>query len=464
MFQEKGKSMKAVLSFFFVIWSVAMAQEVSIPYPHPRYDEDLIAKEIVNGTYLASIQMMIKNTKTGEERYVAVPDSPDIIDDAQASRELNAKDAREFDKEVETYDIDKIKELSVLPAKRKAGSTPPQIISGAMCPQGLDYVGETDLVFSYNSVGSHGLGFIDDSIISYKKTKDNGDPYEIKGNEFTFYSTYGTQTEALFTLKSDDYGYIHSIFSYGNELYYTALLDSDSKVHLLKLNLSTLAKTDLLVMDNDYARFLVEYNGELFIPCEDNDGVYVLNIHTGKKFHSGYKSNVNGYAFTAFARNVFHYDLAAFEIDDTGLHKIDGCIKKATGVSRFDYILSYTAPNRCNYNDRYGITHEYPRIENVTFFNYLGDVKEGYVAISKNDTLAYSKDFIHFTDTGVKVDVRGINYAYITHDYIYVGNIHVKVFKVNGWAYKAPRSDVAETMIKSGLKNGVGDIIATERR
>lgn len=425
-----------------------MAEQISIPYPNPNYDDDLLAKEIINGTYIASINMMIRNSKTGEERYVHVPDSPNIIDGAENGR-LEDYTVNNLSDEPIIYDRNKSLEDAVLPVKVDVGDEIPKIVSTAMCPQDVEYIGNIEAQpFVIKNYSRYDDG-INKFLVIYEKTDDGSSPLNFDGDIYTFYKIEGTAKTKLFDFSVDDYGRPTFIYSIGKRNFILAggkvyEYSKDGFVERLTVSIYTLLP--FMVRDGDKI-YIVGIHGNIQLQNVDDGSI----IDSG--FHSDGFSNLT--RASAYADNFFVEGVNTFYIEDGVLNKIKGHMSffASTAKLRFDYLVEHYF---AKYNESFNI-YTYPRARLYSYYvTYLEDSKEAFFTVGQDKKIYYTKDYVNYKYTGVNTSETYFTEYKIANfeDYVYIiGRKKIDVFKINRWGYVIPRSDLGEEFAKKGMIN-----------
>ncbi len=441
-----------------------MADQINIPYPYPNYGNDLLAKEIVNGTYMASINMMIRNSKTGEERYVYVPDSPDVIEDLKTGNKPDATNINAIDDNPIVYDRNKSLEDAVLPIKKDIGDPIPLIVSTAMCPQDISYIGSIDIPTVSYSTYMKTVSRYDDGInkflVTFEKTDDGSSSTNTTGDIYTFYKYIGTSKTKLFDVNVDDNGTPKFIYSIGkrNFFYSGNSVYEYSKDGLLKL---------LDVTINELVPFMLMDNGRIYI-VGMHGSIHLQDVDNGNVITSDFSASRNTTGNRSSA-----YDLNYFTTSDAVYYVKNGVIYKknskdyfgATAKIRFDFLQSALTSKLFHYNEQHNI-HKYPfaRVPEYAV-EYLGDSKEAFFTVSRSKEIFYTKDYVNYRSTGVSAD--GIPLLFNAHflianfeNYIYIiGKNKMEIFKINKWDYQIPRSDLGELFAKHDMINrGINNI------
>ena len=443
-------------SFLLLILGVlAMAEQISIPYPYPNYNDELLAKEIVNGTYMASINMMIRNSQTGEERYVNVPDSPDIIKKLETSKEPDAINVNAIDDNPIIYDRNKSLEDAVLPIKKDVGDPIPLIVSDAMCPQDIEYLGDTELQSSiYKNVSRYDDG-INKFLVVFEKTDDGSSSQNTDGDIYTFYKFVGLDKTKLFDLAVDDYGTPYFIYSIGKRNFFKA----GGKI----FEYSDAGFTELLTVSiNEVAQFMIMDKDRIYI-VGMHSTIHLQDVDSGDIIDSDFKasSTAAGNRSTAYEYNYLISYSNTYYVEDGEIKKIDGdnSFFSASAKIRFDYLDSYARSSLAHFNEKHNI-HKYPFAHIPSYgTEYLEDSKEAFFSIDKNSRIYFTKDYINYKDTGIEAvghKLSGNIYYKIANfeDYIYIISSNtIQAFKINKWDYRIPRSDLGELFAKHDMIN-----------
>jgi len=446
--------MKIFLLLFIGVF--AMAEQINIPYPHPNYDNDLINKEIINGTYMAAISMQIRNSRTGEERYVYVPDSPDIIQKSEEGKEPDGTDVNSISDEPIIYDRNKSLEDAVLPVKVDVGQEKPMIVSTAMCPQDITYLGNIDISTSiYKNVSRYDDG-INKFLVIYEKTNDGSSSQNTDGDIYTFYKYVGTDKTKLFDVSVDDYGTPTFIYSIGKRNFFFStdgnLYEYSDAGFAKRITISIYEVVPFMVMDGNKI-YVVGMHGTIHLQNVDNGDIITSNFSSS--------SSIAGSRSTAYGYNYFVTNLNAYYVEDGEIKQIkgDNSFYSASAKIRFDYLDSYARSSLMHFNEKHNI-YKYPFAHIPSYgTNYLEDSKEAFFSVDYNDRIFYTKDYVNYKDTGIIATghhYSGDIYHYIANfeNYVYIINYNkMDVFQINKWGYQIPRSDLGELFAKDGLIN-----------
>ncbi len=443
-------------SFLLLILGVlAMAEQISIPYPYPNYDDDLLAKELINGTYMASISMMIQNSQTGEERYVNVPDSPDIIKKLETSNEPDATNVNAIDDNPIVYDRNKSLEDAVLPIKIDVGQEKPLIVSEAMCPQDIEYLGDTELQRGlYRNVSRYDDG-INKFLVVFEKTDDGSSSQNTDGDIYTFYKFVGLEKTKLFDVSVDDYGTPYFVYSIGKRNFFKAgekIYEYSDAGFTELLTVSIGEVVDFMIMDNDRI-YIVGMNAKASLQDVDSGNVIESDFRASR-LEAGNRA-------TAYAYNYFVAGLDTYYVENGVIKKINGdaSLFNASAKVRFDYLDSNARSSFIHFNEKHNI-HNYP-IASIPSYGteYLEDSKEAFFSISYGSKIYYTKDYINYKDTGIEAvghKISGYIYYRIANfeDFIYIISADtIQAFKINKWGYQIPRSDLGELFAKHDMIN-----------
>ena len=450
------------MKFFICIFLgvFAMANQISVPYPYPNYDDDLLAKEVVNGTYIASINMMIHNSKTGEDRYINVPDSPDIIETMKDGRVPKATDVNSIDDNPIIYDRNKSLEDAVLPVKKDLGRDIPMIASLAMCPQSLSYVGEFSAKIDYSTyrktVSRYDDG-INKFLVIFEKTDDGESSQNTDGDIYTFYKITGTEKTKIFDVKADDYGvplFIYSIgkrnffYSNNNKIYE---YNNNGFLELLEVGINELVP--FMIMDSENKIYIVGYHGTIHVQDIDSGSIISSNFSVSRDSTDNESS--------AYGYNYFRNNRDTFYIKDGEIYKIDGISFYGSSAKiRFDYLYQTRKLVHFSHFNEKNNHFDYPFCSVPSKgVLYLEDAKEAYVTVGKDNKVYFTKDYVNYKNTDIEIDAQEFLYNtnYIIanfEDYIYIiGANKVYSFTVNKWSYQIPRSDLGEEFAKHNLIN-----------
>ena len=430
-----------------------MAQE-KIPYPYPNYDTDLMAKEIINGTYMASIKMMIRNSQTGEERYVFVPDSP-IIEDMQVAKEIKEIKVEGIDSNITIYDRNKSLEDAVLPVYVDIPDKEPLIVSRAMCPQGLTYVTTTDDTYGF-LIARFDDG-TDDFFVGVDKTDDGSSSTNTDGDIYTFFKHVGATKTKMFDVNVDDIGTPHWLYATHKRNFFYAggkLYEYNESGFSVAFT-SELAKTKPI--DN--------------IMAAEGDNIYLLSFHdmlraeniiTGEILELDTQQSISSnsiYYISAYSEAYFGGNSSWFYIKNGILHDNLKPKKyhKATMKVRFDY---HNENKPANYNFSKGVD-DAPRTRRpssssfLLLDEYIG-IKEGYVAVSAK-TIYFTKDYKKYINSGISAD--SASSIIITKNYMYFYRSgKFVIVSVDGWSYKLPDGRYAELFLKNKLADRFYDM------
>jgi len=436
-----------------------MSNQVSIPYPYPNYDDDLIAKEIVNGTYMASINMMIQNSKTGEDRYTHRQVMPDILETIIDGKEPKATDVNSIDDNPIIYNRDKILEDAVLPIKKDVGRDIPMIVSTAMCPQDLNFIDTIEQKVLYstyqNSVSRYDDG-INKFLVLFEKTNDGESTQNNDGDIYTFYKILGTEKTKIFDVKADDYGVPLFVYSIGKRNFFYSddnnLYEYSKDGFLKLLDVGIYELVPFLVIENNNI-YIVGYHGNIYLQNVDN-GEIISSDYNVSRNSTDNMSSAYGFNYFRDNRNTFYVE--------------NGEIKKLNGVSfygasakmRFDYLYQTRSLVHFTYFNEKNNHFDYPFSKPPAYgILFLGDVKEAYVTVGKDGYIYFTKDYVTYKSTGIKASGKSFLYntsffIAIFEKYIYIiGMDKIDVLRVSNWAYNIPRSDLGEEFAKHDLVN-----------
>lgn len=428
-------------ALFLALGISLMAQE-KIPYPFPSYGSDLIAKEIVNGTYVASINMMIKNSKTGEERYVYVPSSPDVIEKMQSGEQITEVREESLDTEYSHYDKNKSLEDAVLPVYVDADNKEPTIISRAMCPTGLTYVDELK-----ESSPTPYTARYDDGTEKFLVIAKNYDKssaiYKIDGME-------KTELVSIPKEKDTNSAIISWLCSVGGRNFFS----DGISVHEYSGGGYQKVFTSSLVSEKGVARQrIVRDKDDFYLVFTFADSIFLENIDTGEVLSIIANSNIGEPLVqnSAYGDNCFTLrNGTTIMVKDGVLTEVKKGWHKSMLKYRYDYDLS-----KINLR-KYGVPH-YPKAKPPIGIHsgtdYIG-IKEGYVFARLNGgethRIYYTTDYINYIDTEVEAFV---DWIVITEKFIYFGGSSITVMSVDGWTYKAPDGRYSEQFLRNGLSN-----------
>jgi len=429
-----------------------MAEEKSVPYPHPTYDDNLLAKEIINGTYMASISMMIRNSQTGEERYVNVPDMPDIIKDMERGKETNAADVNSVSDDTIVYDRNKMLEDAVLPVKVELGMEKPKIVSTAMCPQSIEFIGTVDVsieISTYIKNVSRYDDGINKFLVLFEKTDDGSSSENTSGDIYTFYKYLGVGRVKLFDVSVDDFGtplFVYSInkrnfFYAGNKIYE---YNEDGFTNILSVGIYEVLP--FMISDGESV-FIVGMHGTISLQNVDNGNIINSDFSASRSSLGNKKSAYNDAYFMTNSNTYY--------VDRGEIKEIQGLDYFASDAKiRFDYIGDGKI---LHFNEKHNI-HDYPKSNTpASKICYLGDTKEAYFSIGTDNKIYYTKDYINYKYTNVAQEGTQLLYNYLYtianfSDYVYtMSKTKMNVFKVDKWGYVIPRSDLGELFAKYNM-------------
>lgn len=428
--------MKSLLILLYGVLLMAF-NEVGVPYPNPQSSGDeLMAKEIVNGTYIAAIDMYIKNVKTGMVRYVHVPDSK-VVDTMEGGGIVKNPTAEDIDSGTVIYNRDKMLEDAVLPKKVSTGKPLAQIVSKAMCPQSVEYVGEVQAsnnFFVINTSNGERLG--------YSIKEDNGN--------YGIYIVDGTSSEKKYELESGLYpyrvGYVNgrTVFAYSGSFYelredgYSKLADYDTSYK--------------------FERYLVYDDGNYYLLGNVKTTTPIaVNVDTGDIIVGDFSLRIVNANINTTYHSIKDNCITRLCVKDGAL-AIPTKFDKITSKARFDYNYDLTHPFR--YNEANGV-YEYPVHSVVTEAEYIGSIKEMYF-MQNNGKLYYSKDLIKPVKAPVYEQVPSIAKILLTREYFYhISYGTVRVFEPSDWKVVVPRPEYGQEFAKEGMLrsdyNYIGD-------
>lgn len=429
----------------FILWINIMAQE-KVPYPYPNYNDDLLAKEIINGTYYASIQMMIKNSQTGDERYVFVPDSPEVIDDAIHSKGHKPKRIESYDQNMSVYDRDKMLEDAVLPKYVDVDEKEPIIVSKAMTPTDISYVGELNIRYRHiTRFKNNNTSFF----VGVQKTSDGTSSLNLDGDVYTFFRHDGTARTKMFDVgDGTEPMSIDWIYSIGNRNFFSSfnkLYEYNESGFYHLPNASTRGALNIIVRDGN------NYYTILTVPSQ-----IAKNIDSGGEILSSgayYITSGVEHRVSAYKENYFFSSAYTYFVKDGVFgkyEKISGLYRNTHKV-RFDY---HRDRFPTDYNLRKGV-HDAPKTYRPTGETKIIGLKEGYVAIGLDDFIYFTKNYKDFIKTGIK-SKRGASIV-ITKDFIYFYYSNsLVVVSPDGWAYEPPDGRYYELFARNGMTNNRG--------
>ena len=437
-----------------------MAEQIKIPYPHPNYDDDLLAKEIINGTYMASINMMIRNSQTGEERYVHVPDSPDIIKEMERGNEPDATNVNSVSDDPAVYDRNKMLEDAALPVYKDVENEEPIIISTAMTPKKIEYFGRVDVVIGGTSIDDDSLwaSRYDDGINSFlviaEIIDDRGTGGSDDDNIVGFYKIVGLDKIKLFEFDEKEYGMMRSIYSIGKRNF---IISSDSYSDIMTVfEYNEDGFIEIREVQGAFSENLLRDKNNIYLLSiikDDNDNTHIkiVNIDTGEIIISDFTIDydIRRKPIESVLNNEFEFSQSgAYYIKDGKIYD-KGEKYTPFAKTRFDYIRFYGFP--MNVNEKRG-NYRYPKANHSykAACRYLGDVKEAYFS-AIGDSLYWSRDYVNVKKIDIPNPTKHDSIA-ITKDYIYVLTYNlIDVFKVNEWGYVIPRNDMGELFAKHGM-------------
>lgn len=431
--------MKSLLISIF-LWSSIMAQEI-VPYPFPNYDEDLIAKEIVNGSYMASINMLIRNSQTGEERYVHVPNSPKVISDAEKTLPNGNPRPERYDQNMSIYDRDKILEDAVLPKYVDIGENLPEFVSRSMCPQGLEFIAQKDE--SYFKVGS----FFQNGeyyFLSVEKTDDGQSSTNFIDDVYTFYLYNGDTKTKMFDFKESDNNTVPLfVYSIDGRNFMVAI----GKVYeIFDSGFSLISDIKISGIHS----FVAKEKGDFFLVANNGATAKTQNIFTGEVKESQvtqYASSGNSLKLSAYKSNFYHADSLHFYIEDGYVRDnlTPAKYHRATRKVRFDY---HDEIYPTKYNLKNGVPNHPKSRSPSGELTFLGN-KNGVVAVGTDGNIYYTNNFQDYIDTGIYIGANDAKVV-VSESYIYFNRYgKLIVMKPTSWAYeRPPRGDYAEMYAK----------------
>lgn len=436
--------MKSLIILLFGV-VIMLRSEVAVPYPNPQSSgSELMAKEMINGTFVAAIDMYIKNVKTGMERYVHVPDSK-VVDTMEGGEIVKNPTAEDIDSNTTIYNRDKMLEDAVLPKKVPVGKPLAQIISKAMCPQTVTKVGEVNLGSSNYGVTHTSNG---ERLAIIKLESDNNTPTDSSDDTYGLYILDG-----ITLAKKYDFGkgisphylsYVNgrSFFVDGNKIY-----EYGENGYSNISQFSGVNPTKYAVCDN--GNYYILGNKGYDTPA-------AINVDTGEVLLGDFTSKIVGVNDDYFSQSVDKRCMNKFCVKDGSVVEAKR-IDKATSKTRFDYNYDLAYPYR--YNESMGV-YEYP-IHNIGGTSeYLGSIKETYF-FEYRGNLYYSKDLIRTVKEPLD-SVVGFGDILLTREYFYYvkGNI-AKVFEPSNWKIIVPRPEYGQEFAKEDMLkkdyNYIGD-------
>lgn len=432
--------MKSLLLSIFLGVSI-MAQEI-VPYPFPNYDEDLIAKEIVNGSYMASIKMLIRNSQTGAERYVYVPDTPKVIRDAEKALDNGNPRPERYDQNMSIYDRDKMLEDAVLPKMVDVGEKLPEFVSKSMCPQGVELIATQ--ANSYLAVTTMGRG--DNTVfVGIEKTDDGDSAVNTNNDVYTFFRHNGDTKTKMFDFEEETTNeYVRWAYSTGGRSFFAGAI----KMY----EFTEFGYTILNNSKSTNAKFVIR-DGDDYYTIVSGAVTKAVNIDTGEELpldsgesistSSVFTVSVKGDSF-ATASNYYYIK--------------DGEFKKGTSKNRrffadkkvrFDY---HDGNYPTGYNLKNGVPNHPKARAPSSSVEHIG-LRDIFVTVGDDDNIYYTKDYQIFEDTGIKSS-RNAKIV-ITKDFFYFQSTNKTVIlKPTEWAYeRPPRAEYAELYAKEKMLN-----------
>jgi len=454
--------MKTVIVLLF---SVALMAEVKIPYPYPNYDDDLIAKEIINGTYMAAINMKIKNSQTGDERYVHVPDSR--VEEKAIQNDRSIIKEPDIDTSMSIEDRDKLLEKSIVPKYVEEPNEMPTLFYKGMCPQKVEYLATVPLGY-----------------ITIFMTKPDGDriPFSFDTTKKIGYKWVGDKTSSFaFPQEYDDYAgkvipiSVFPVAQLGDEL---LLLDGHGYLRTMNENGVVSERLRQWKIIN-YALTINNLHGKSY-GYSYTFGKFYEITKDGERAVSGFShavnANFNSINFGYFANGYFSYkhennnEITLYKITENGaIEKIRDFqannypSELANYYDRFDYGRAYSYGKQAyefSYNLKRGIPNHPSMFRSIKGRGYLkqGAPFFGTLERSENTTAWYSPDMNRIVDTGVLVG----SYIGMTRDYVYFNALpdgtgvgKMVVLKIKEWGYVIPRGEYAELFAKEGMLNNL---------
>jgi len=429
-----------------------MAQE-KIPYPYPNYDDDLLAKEIINGTYYASIQMMIKNTQTGAERYISVPDS--ITDKMERGGRVDSVTATDIDPETTIYDRDKMLEDAVLPKYVDINDDLPIIVSYAQCPQKLTYVSTLNL--ECMSISRYDDG-INKFLVAFEKTYDGSSSEDAVEDVYTLWKIVGSQKIELFhivhSVRNDD-GWIDSSKTKFTPLWLYSthgrnfMYGDDNKLY----EYGTSGYTELLPLNSIMEKIIVVDDGRYYAVSHLGNELTLYDIDAKRETTITTKYAGTGVGdhhwVSAYDSNMFFSEYSnVMQIKDGMLTEIVDYKpwEKSNIKMRFEYLFN-------NLVTDFNMKNGHPKIQNASRssdrLEKLVGIQEGYISIFNNE-IHYSPDYKNSINS--KIPASSVSEIVITEDYIYFYDAgRLVIVAVDGWSTKILREEYAEFFAKNKM-------------
>ncbi|MEA1916655.1 MAG: hypothetical protein U9N42_03890 [Campylobacterota bacterium] len=419
--------MRIILLFI----ALMMMREL-VPYLRPNITgSELLAKEIINGSYKPAIVMTIFNPLTGESRYseskrkVCVSGCDEDGFDRRINKAQNRVD--DIDDSMRLYDREAMLQDAVLPNRVEPKNQDPIIVSKTPPINTFEYLGG----FPYNTeLRPFGYVYSDkEYIVMYKPTNNYEDTELYFGDENGFILG--------FTI-NEQYDKLH--FSYHDKVSYLVVNSLASK-NVIDVYKFTQSGTQKICTINGYETFevvydtvLMDFNNRVYLVVGTNRHQILIDVNSGeilddyvdgindsRRFYrvlhrNRYYSNVNS--------GYFSVKKGKLEFTDTA--ESNGYVLRTDAVTRYDYINSVNDAHE-RINLRNGIyVKPYTRVNLAKHIDVLNNYDTD-IAISKIDDrdarfyyLYYAPDYKENINSGIKIyeikkSIRFNNYLYIFH-------------------------------------------------
>lgn len=434
--------------FAFAVFIMA---QIKIPYQNPTYGSDLMAKEIINGTYYAAIDMKITNTQTGHERYVRVEDSlPEKISRGES---IESVTPRVIDSNIPSVDRERMLEDAVLPRYIDKLDSLPDIASKSQCPTGLTYLGEYE------------IGEVNVNLKRVCATKDDlfflaidrylyDSWYEgyVGTAHYILYRLDGLQKEVVAEFEqketyidwvdiSDGQIFIKTSERAGSVLYRldgsTFVKVMDVSADILSMVIASGGKHYVADVSNATKVIFrcIEGCGNLEYAWRDEDERATMDSYTRK--------SIAGAGFTT----SFSKTTAIAIIDSKAINvKARRDFKHLyASFSRFDY-----DGHRARYNDMMGkVGYPKSKYNPMSWFRNIGAIRSEIIS-NILGKVGYTRDFVNEIDSGI-VWSNYSDYA-ITKSHLYFFDEEkIMAIKIDGWSTVIPDARYGELFAKEGL-------------
>lgn len=443
--------------FIFAVLFI-MAQ-IKIPYQNPTYGSDLMAKEIINGTYYAAIDMKITNTQTGHERYIRVEDS--LPEKMSRGESIERVTPTVIDSNIPRVDREKLQEDAVLPRYVDIIDSLPDIASRSQCPTGLTYVGEfevgeVNMIFNKNFYATRDTMYFfstDYYLYDSPYTGDPGTPHHV------LYKLDGTKKQkvAEFEKKytkitwmdvSDGEIYIYAYNQSNYEIYklaggeFVKVMDTNS--YILPMVVASKGNHYVIDVSDKTKAVFRSIDGGDDIDFVWRDGEFRIDPANYSLYDDfdGEKNIAGSGVVYLMGYDKEPYSIAIIDGKAVNVKERKHFKHKYSNMSRFDFHFG-----RARFNLMVG-KGSYPRARYGETETPIGDIRSAFILAYH--VINYTRDFVNYVETGIVNSVAGRFSITKSHVYIVRDN-RVMAIKIDGWSTVIPHAGLAELFAKEGM-------------